>query len=137
GTRELSNVFHSFGEMLSYDPKRIIARYPVNLYDCLRRSITTDLVSPWVGWLAMVGVMLALIERRSKAVWLLLSASAIFFLLMALNHWETRYFFFITVVYAGLAVYAVCRPLELLRARGWLNARAFALIPALLVLAMW
>lgn len=137
GTRELSDVFHSFGEMLSYDPKRIIARYPVNLYDCLKRSITTSLVSPWVGWLAMAGVMLALIERRSKAVLLLLAAGAIYFLLMALNHWETRYFFFITVVYAGLAVYAVSRPLELLRGRGWFNARAFALIPAALMLVMW
>lgn len=137
GTRELSNVFHSFGEMLSYNPKQIIGRYPGNLYDCLKRSITTNLVSPWVGWLAVVGVILALIERRSKAVLLLLSAGVIFFLLMALNHWEARYYFFITPVYAGLAVYAVCRPLELMRARGWLNARAFALIPAALVLMLW
>ena len=137
GTRELSNVFHSFGEMLSYDPKRIIARYPGNLYDCLDKSINRDLVSPWVGWLAVVGAVLALIERRSKAILLLLAAGAIFFLLMALNHWETRYYFFITPIYAGLAVYAVCRPLELLQARGWLNARAFALIPAALVLMMW
>jgi hypothetical protein len=137
GTRALEEVFHSFGEMLRYDPKRIMTHYPVNLYESLKQSLTANLVSPWSGWLAVAGCLLVLIERRSKAALLLLLAGALYFLLMALNHWEARYYFFIAVIYAGLAVYAIIRPLELLRARGWLNARAFALIPAAIILTMW
>jgi hypothetical protein len=137
GTRGLSEQFHSFGEVLAYDPWRIIKHYPVNLYESLTRSLKANLISPWVGYFALVGFVLALIERRSKAVLLLLSASVIYFLLMGLNHWETRYYFFIMVSYAGLAVYAAFRLLELARARGWLTHRAYTLIPLTLVAVMW
>jgi hypothetical protein len=137
GTRKLEEVFDSFSAMLRYNPRQILARYPANLYDCLKRSVTSNLVSPWVGWLALAGSLLALLERRSKAVLLLLLAGAGYFLLMALNHWETRYFFFIAALYAALAAYAAIRPLELARARGWLRPRVFALIPIALVAVMW
>ncbi|HWQ33449.1 MAG TPA: glycosyltransferase family 39 protein [Blastocatellia bacterium] len=137
GTRELAKYFHSFGEVFLYDPLRIVTYYPVNLWESLKLTITTDLVSQLTGWFALAGFLLAAIERRSKAVLLLLLAGAIYFLLMGLNHWETRYYFFIQVLYSGLAVYAAFRLLELARKRGWLAHRAFALVPVALVLAMW
>ena len=136
-TRGLSDKFHSFGDVLRYDPRRMVRQYPVNLYESLVESITTDLVSPWVGWMAIMGFALALIERRSKAVLLLLVAGAIYFLLMGLSHWETRYYFFIMVIYAGLAVYAAFRLLELARARGLLKHPAYVMAPAALVAVMW
>ena len=137
GTRELAKYFHSFGEVFFYNPRRIITYYPVNLWESLKLSITTDLVSQLTGWFALAGVVLAVIERRSKAVLFVLISGAVYFLLMGLNHWETRYYFFIQVLYSGLAVYAAFRLLALARARGWIAHPAFALAPVLLVLAMW
>ncbi|PYV15912.1 MAG: hypothetical protein DMG07_08785 [Acidobacteria bacterium] len=67
----------------------------------------------------------------------MLTSGAIYFLLMGLNHWETRYYFFMMVIYAGLAVHATARLLELGRARGLLRHGAYTLIPVSLVLVMW
>ena len=136
-TRQLEHVFSSFSDVLLYDPKRMILHYPVNLYESLKRSITTDLVSPWVGWFALIGFVLTLIERPSRPVILLLVSGALYLLLMALNHWETRYYFFMMVIYAGLAVYAVLRLFDLARSRGLLQNRAFVLIPVSLIAVMW
>src|SRR5215470_9803643 len=38
-TRALAETFHSFGDVVGYDPGRLIARYPVNLYASLRSSV--------------------------------------------------------------------------------------------------
>jgi 4-amino-4-deoxy-L-arabinose transferase-like glycosyltransferase len=137
GTRELAKMFHSFGEVFRRDPQRVITHYPANLWESLKFTITTDLVSQWVGWFALLGAALALVGRRSTAVLLVLISGAIYFLLMGLNHWETRYYFFIQALYSGLAVYAVFRLLELARAQGWLEQRWLALLPVALVAVMW
>jgi hypothetical protein len=136
-TRALEQKFHSFGDVLLYDPKRLIARYPINLWESLRYSFKDTLVNQWVAWLAWLGVLLALGRRRSKEVLLVLIAGALYLLLMALNHWETRYYFFVLVLYAGFAVYAAAEWLRMAREAGWLRHRAFALIPAALVALMF
>jgi 4-amino-4-deoxy-L-arabinose transferase-like glycosyltransferase len=136
-TRRLSAVFHSLGDVLRYDPRRILARYPINVYESVSRILTADLVGSWVGWLALAGGALAVIERRSKNVALLLLAGSLYVLLNALNHWETRYYFFMTVILSGLAVYAVSRPLTWALARGWLTRRGWAAIPVAVVAVVW
>ena len=135
-TRALAERFHSFGDVVGYDPKRLITRYPVNLYESLRYSFEDTLVNQWVAWLAWLGVLLALGRRRSKNVALVLIAGGLYSLLMALNHWETRYYFFVMVLYAGFAVFAATAWLEMARSLGWLKNRAFALIPIAVVAAM-
>ena len=90
-----------------------------------------------VGWLALLGIGLSLIGRRSKSLLLVLIAGGLYWLLMGLNHWETRYYFFVMVLYAGFAVFAAARWLELARAQGWLKASAFAGIPVALVVVMF
>ena len=92
-TRALAERFHSFGDVIGYDPGRLTARYPVNLYQSLRASFKETLVNQWVAWMAWLGVLLALARRRTKNVSLVLIAGALYLLLMALNHWETRYYF--------------------------------------------
>ncbi len=136
GTRTLATKFHSFGDVLRYDPPRLIAHYPLNLWESLKLTLTSTLISQWVGWAALLGLVLALLERKSKAVLVVLLAGALYLLLMALNHWETRYYFFVMVLDCGLAIYAASRLLELARARGWLAHRAFVLLPAMLALAL-
>ncbi len=135
-TRALEQRFKSFGDVLNYDPKRVLAHYPANLLESVRLSIFGELVNRWVGCLAVLGVLLALIERRSKLVLLLLTAGAIYLLLMALNHWETRYYFFIMVLLAGFAVGAVARLSELAQRVIRLASPADALVPTLLVAAL-
>ncbi len=136
-TRALAERFHSFSDVLGYDPGRLIARYPANFYESLRRSFKDTLVNQWVAWMAWLGVLLALGRRRSKNVTLVLIAGALYMLLMALNHWETRYYFFVMVLYAGFAVFAATEWLKMARSLGWFQNRAFALIPVALVAAMF
>jgi hypothetical protein len=80
--------------------------------------------------------LLALARRRTKNVSLVLIAGALYLLLMALNHWETRYYFFVMILYAGFAIFAATAWLEAARSLGWLKNRAFALIPVALVAEM-
>lgn len=136
-TRALAERFHSFADVLRHDPKRLIARYPANLYESLRSGFKETLVNRWVAWMAWLGVLLALSRWRSKNVTLVLIAGALYLLLMALNHWETRYYFFVMVLYAGFAVFAAKSWLEMARSVGWLKSRAFALIPIALIAAMF
>lgn len=137
GTRALEARFKSFGDVLGYDPARLIKKYPANLYESLRSSVTTDLVNQWVAWMAWLGVLLALTRRKSKALTLVLIAGALYLLLMGLNHWETRYYFFVMALYSGFAVFAAVRWLALAREQGWLKHVGFAAIPALMVSAMF
>lgn len=138
GTRKLSERFSSFGEVLAYDPARVLRHYPVNFYESFVQSVTGDLVSPWVGWFALAGLVLALFDRRrTKTATLLLVSCAAYLLLLALTHWEARYYFYIMAVYAGLAVYAAFRLLELMRARGILRHPAAISVPIILVAVMW
>jgi hypothetical protein len=134
GTRQMSTIFHSLSDVLAYDPWRMISHYPVNLWDVISRSVTSDLVSPVVGWLAVAGLALALLERRSKAVMFVLASGAFYFLVLAFTHWETRYYLFIMALYSGLAVYAVFGGLERLRQRGPLGRRT-ALAAGFVILA--
>jgi hypothetical protein len=136
-TRALAAEFHSFGDVIGHDPKRLMARYPLNLYESLRRSFKDTLVNQWVAWVAWLGVLLALGGRRSKNVKLVLIAGAFYLLLMGLNHWETRYYFFVMVLYAGFAVFAATAWFEAARSLGWIKNRAFALIPFAMVVAMF
>ncbi len=136
-TRALAERFHSFRDVLGYDPRRLIARYPANLYESLRNSSKDTLVNQLVAWMAWLGMSLALALRRSKNVGLVLIAGALYLLLMALNHWETRYYFFVMVLYAGFAAFAAAAWLDVARSLGLMKSRAFASIPIAMVAAMF
>jgi hypothetical protein len=136
-TRGLEERFRSFGDVLRYDPVRLMRGYPVNLWQSLRLSALSDLVSPWVAIAALIGIVIAVIERRSRKTLVVLTAALLYLLLMGLNHWETRYYFFLMVIYSGFAVYAVLRLLEWVQSRGIMTRRAFVLLPLALCVAMW
>ena len=106
-TRALEERFHSFGDVLMHDPKGMITHYPVNLMNSLKLAIRNGLIHRWVVLAALFGVIFALIARRTKEIIFLLMTGLIYLMLMALNHWETRYYFFIMVLCAGFAVYFV------------------------------
>lgn len=137
GTRELASRFSSFGDVIAYDPPRVFKHYPANLYESLRLSVGSDLVSAWVGWAALAGIAIALWRRRTKAVVVVLLAALIYFLLMGLTHWETRYYFFLMAVYSGFAVYAGAGLIEALNERGYPGRRYLALLPVALFAIFW
>ncbi|HYE72573.1 MAG TPA: glycosyltransferase family 39 protein, partial [Blastocatellia bacterium] len=93
GTRPLREKFHSFGDVLLYNPKRIAMHYPANLYESFINSIKENLVAPIIGVLGLIGFALALwLKRENKAVLTMLTAFILYFLLMGLSHWEARYY---------------------------------------------
>jgi hypothetical protein len=135
-TRALDAKFRSFGDVLRYDTKRILSHYPQNLWESLRRSLSETLVFPWVAGMAWLGLLLALRRRSSKGVLVLALSGLLYFLLMGLNHWETRYYFFITVLYAGFASFAAYEWLAMARRQGWFANRFSELIPAGVIVLM-
>ncbi|QQS45659.1 MAG: glycosyltransferase family 39 protein [Acidobacteriota bacterium] len=115
GTRTLARTFTSFGEVLRYDTGRILKHYPENLWASLKSTVTTTLLNRWVALGGLLGIALALIFKRTPRVTIVLLAGLFYWLLMALNHWETRYYFFIMALLAGFGVWAVKRLIELAR----------------------
>ncbi len=138
GTEIMSERFDSLSEVLRYDPLSIIRLYPVNLWKSLRQSLSTRLVGPLVGVAAIVGVVFALRNRRSGFLSIVALAWAVYFLLMALNHWEARYYLFPAVIYAGLAAYAAVRlgDWAARRGRGFFRTRATGALAFALLWAM-
>jgi hypothetical protein len=132
-TRALEERFHSFGDVLRYDPARLLTSYPKNLWESLRGMVHSTLLNRWVAWAGLGGLALALWRRRTKSICLLALAGLLYLLLMGLNHWETRYYFFIMVLSAGLAVYLVTELFALVRWRSGLKQPALAVVPTLLV----
>lgn len=137
GTRLLAEKFQTFGDVLLYDPARIAQRYPETLWQSLRYSLTELLVNRWVGILGWSGLLLALWRRRSREAAVLLLAGLFYLLLMGLNHWETRYYFFLAVLYAGLAAYAIASLASLIKARAGSRAWLGSLVSASLLLLVW
>src|SRR5262245_49403062 len=64
-TRALAAAFHSFGDVVGYDPRRLMSRYPANLYKSLRNNFKETLVNHLVAGMAAFGVLVALARRRS------------------------------------------------------------------------
>ena len=128
GTRKLQEQFRSFGEVLAYNPRQAIVRYFGNLSEIFLNSLQPTLVARLTGWLGLIGLFVALLEIKMRSLFaggklsvqskgrlLLFFSMLIYFLLMGLNHWEARYFFFTGVCYSGLAAYMAYKPIK------WLN----------------
>ena len=103
GLDNLRARFHSFGDVIRYDPMRIAMRYPVNLAMSIRKSLRPLPVAVC----ATAGLFLVLMSRKAKGMIVLLLSGALFLLLMGLNHFEPRYYLFVTALYAGFAALTI------------------------------
>ena len=139
GTRKMGEQFHSFGEVVAYNPKPAFTRYFGNLFSIIWQSLHPSLVSSFVGLLGFAGFLLALIKRNSSAVILFLLIITAYFLLMGLNHWEPRYFFFIGVCYSGLAVHFLFQTFDWINKKDFLpvNATLQKAVPIILFFVLW
>lgn len=136
-TRKLAERFHSFGDVVRYDPARFFKRYPLNLWESLRNVVKEGLLNRWLACAALFGLLLVWWDKRRGAASLLVVAAALYLLLMGLNHWETRYYFFVMKLAAGFAAYAVIQSFVYAHARGWLKHSAFVTLPGILLFALW
>ena len=137
GTRVLEEKFKSFGDVLRFDYRKIVKRYPANLVESLKSIIREDLMNRWVAWLSLAGLALALIYARSKSLLTILTSGALYLLLMGLNHWEARYYFFVMVLCVGLAVFALDWLFESASSRLGMKQPFHVAIPLILFTALW
>lgn len=128
-------VFHSFGDVLRHDPAQALRQYPRNVLAHLRGTFTQSVAGPAVPWLALAGLALAW-RRHSKALTLLLVAALLHFAVVGLVHYESRFHFFVTVLYSGLAIFAIVRLFESLHERGTMSARFASAAAFLMVVTL-
>jgi hypothetical protein len=103
GTQAMAVRFHSFRDVVAYDPIRLLTRYPVSLARNLVRSFGS-----WpMGIASVMGLVIAWTQAPPRRVLSLGVAVVLFYLLMALNHFEARYYLFATAVYAALSALAL------------------------------
>ncbi len=113
GIEAMAGRFHSFSDVLRYDPVRIATRYPVNLASSFVRSFGS-----WpMGLASMLGLILAWRSGLSKRAIALLLPVGLLFLLMALNHFEPRYYLFATALFGALSAFAVKASIDGLASR--------------------
>src|SRR4030095_3279171 len=100
-------AFSSISDVVLHDPPLFARTYVANLGRIVAHTFGTSLALLPVGPLAATGIVLSVTIHRCTPVLLVLLAGLSFLLLMALTHWETRYYFFILVCYSGFAAAAI------------------------------
>ena len=103
----VSGPFGSIAEVVLQHPILFARTYASNLARNVANTLGASLALLPVGPLAAAGIVLSLARDRRKPVLLVLLAALSFLLLMALTHWETRYYFFILVCWGGFAAYTI------------------------------
>lgn len=131
-----SQGFHSIRDILTHDPATFVRRYSHNVATTFWNTIGASLAVLPVGPLAIAGIILSLAKRRQRGVMILLLSAAVYVLLMALTHWETRYYFYLMVCYVGFAAYAIVETIEWLRQRLELSPLTAQLIVAVVALTI-
>ncbi len=122
GVEAVAARFHSFSDVLRHDPVRILTHYPSNLVSSFVKSLGS-----WpMGLLTMLGLIFAWRSGLSKRAIALLLPVGLLLLLMALNHFEPRYYLFATVLYGALAALAAKASVEWLASRTPLRPPAVA-----------
>jgi hypothetical protein len=141
GVRHVAAMFRSPGDVLRHDPARFVSHYVRNLVGTVANTLGAPLAVLPLGLLAVAGaIQVTRVGRRTPTIVLPVSASLLI-LLMAFTHWESRYFLYVGVCYAGLAALAVAGASERVAARwpaepGRARFAAAALALAVLVPAL-
>jgi hypothetical protein len=137
GTAVAETRFHSFWDVLRFQPLRIARRYPANLLASIRKSLSSRLIGPFLGLATVLGAVLVPWRGRNsgRLLWLAF-LGACYFLVTALTHWEPRYYLLPGVLYAGLAAFAIVRGARWLSDAGR-NPRFAAAAGTAVFLVLW
>ena len=129
--------FHSFGDVVRYDPARLGRHYVRTLGMIVANSLGAPQTLLPVGLGAVAGTILVLRGFAAPPGVLVPVSVVLYILPLALVHWERRYFFYVAVCYAGLAGHALVTLGDALRARWRLGPALSALgVPLLVLLAL-
>jgi Flp pilus assembly protein TadD/4-amino-4-deoxy-L-arabinose transferase-like glycosyltransferase len=90
--------FRSFGDVLGYDPARFVTHLAANLATRWWRD-ATELMSPWLGCLALPGLLLMLRGRRGAGGLALHAALA--YAVLAFAFYSPRFFLYLLPFYVG------------------------------------
>ncbi|HTY79116.1 MAG TPA: glycosyltransferase family 39 protein [Candidatus Bathyarchaeia archaeon] len=134
GINPTGRPFTSLGDVILSDPALFAWRWLRRAVLTFVQSLGASLALLPVGPLALVGLVLSLLRRRTRPVLLVLCAWVSFLLVMSLTHWEARYFFFLLVCNSG---FASCALFEI---AGWAGPRLHrpAITSAVIaIVALW
>ena len=106
---ETSGQFHSFREIVAYDPRRFITHLGANLATRWWRD-ARELMSPWSGWLAVPGLVLMLRGRPGARAVALHAALA--YGVLAFAFYSPRFFLYLLPFY-------LCGTVALVLETGW------------------
>jgi hypothetical protein len=136
GVYDAAERFRSVGEVVRYDPGRFVAQYVRNLSSTLANTLAVPLAVLPMGVLAVAGTIGVATRRERRRARPYLVSLALFLLVVALVHWESRYVLYLGVGCAGLAAQAVVRLAEEARRRWGLTFRQAQVVLGLLALAV-
>ncbi len=134
-----SRGFTSLADVVLRDPLHFLSGLARSVVLVSWKTVGATLAVLPVGPLAVGGIVLSLFCRRRRSVAIFLLSACAYILVMALMHWEARYYFYVLVCYAGLAAYAIVegaawvgRKLDLPAAGRWSIVAAVA-VPILVL----
>ena len=136
GVYDAAERFRSVGDVVRHDPGRFLDQYAHNLASTLANTLAVPLAVLPLGALAVVGAIRAARHREDRRARPYLFSLALFLLIAALVHWESRYVLYLGVGCAGLAAHAAVSLAQEARRRRGLTRRQAHVLLGLLVLAV-
>jgi hypothetical protein len=107
GLDEAGARFASVAEVVGREPVAFAVQYVRNLVTTLANSLGAPLAVLPLGILAVLGALNIVIRPEAAGARPLVFSVLVYLLMLGLVHWESRYFLFGYVAYAGLAAYAI------------------------------
>lgn len=136
GVYDAAERFRSVSDVVWHDPGRFLVQYAHNLASTLANTLAVPLAVLPMGALAVVGAIRAARQRDDRHVRPYLFSLALFLLIVALAHWESRYILYVGIGCAGLAAHAVVSLTDEARKRRRVTHRQVRLLFGFLVLAV-
>ena len=107
GVDDAGARFGSVAEVVGREPVAFAVQYVRNLLTTLANSLGAPLAVLPLGILAVLGALNIMIRPEAARARPLVFSVLVYLLMLGLVHWESRYFLFGYVAYAGLAAYAI------------------------------
>ena len=121
GIMQAATMFHSFSDVVLYDPKKFVLHYFSHIFVTFLKSLSSEFLVAPLGVLAIVSIPVVLIKGRRKEVWIVVLSVLVYFLLMNFSIWESRYYFYVRVCYIGLACNLIVLAADWLTSKGVLT----------------
>lgn len=137
GVRLAAKTYKNFGDVLLGDPAASLKFYIRSIFETFGKTLSNSFLVLPLAVLAIIATPFLLWKRRNRDLNVLILGTVLYFLVMCLNHWESRYYVFVKVFFIGVGSFAIVSAVDLATRRGWLPKRlhrpALAVVAAVLV----